>query len=109
MMSIFIRTSSIFSRHPLYSPCTYVICRLGLYFVACKRSLQQASIDICDSGVAAACRSLDICVCCQMACVRLFAQRLLHYTDQIFPVLFFFIAHLSKTLGVFVFCFVRVH
>ena len=44
MMSIFIHTSSIFSRHPLYSPCTYVICRRGLYFAACKRSLQQASI-----------------------------------------------------------------
>ena len=64
---------------------------------------------VCDGGVAADGRSLAICVSCQMACVHALVRRLLHCTEQIFPICFCFIAHLSKTVDVVIFSFVRVH
>ena len=44
-----------------------------------------------------------------MACVHALVRRLLHCTEQIFPICFCFIAHLSKTVDVVIFSFVRVH
>ena len=109
MMSIFIHTSSIFSRHPLYSPCTYVICRRGLYFAACKRSLQQASIvqfvmavwlPLVEASLFVFLARWLACSCSYSACcivqIRFFQ-------------FMFSIAHLSKTVDVVIFSFVHVH
>ena len=108
MMSIFIRTSSIFSRHALYSPCTYVICRRGLYFVACKRSLQQASIvqfvmavwlPLVQASLFVLFARWLACGCSHSVCCII---------KNMFPHSVFSIAHLPKTVGVVIFCFVRV-
>ena len=110
MMSIFIHTSSIFSRHPLYSPCTYVICRRGLYFAACKRSLQQASIvqfvmavwlPLVEASLFVFLARWLACSCSYSACCIV--------QNRFFPFSFFFIAHLSKTVDVVIFSFVHVH
>ena len=108
MMSIFMRTSSIFSRHPLYSPCTYVICRRGLYFAACKRSLQQASIvqfvmavwlPLVEASLFLFLARWLACSCSYSACCIV--------QNRFFQ--FFPIAHLSKTVDVVIFSFVHVH
>ena len=109
MMSIFIHTSSIFSRHPLYSPCTYVICRRGLYFAACKRSLQQASIVQFEMAVWLPLVEASLflflarwlaCSCSYSACC---------IVQNRFFQFMFSIAHLSKTVDVVIFSFVHVH
>ena len=102
MMSIFIHTSSIFSRHP---PCTYVICRRGLYFAACKRSLQQASIVqfVMAVWLPLVEASRFVFFARWLACACCIIQ------NRCFPFCFFFIAHLSKTVDVVIFCFVRVN
>ena len=109
MMSIFIRTSTIFTRHPLYSPCTYAICRRGLYFVACKRSLQQASIVQCVMAVWLPLveASLSVLFVRWLACGC--SHSVCCIIKNIFPHSVFPIAHLSKTVGVVIFCFARVH
>ena len=104
MMSIFIHTSSIFSRHPLYSPCTYVICRRGLYFVACKRALQQASIVKFVMAVWLPLVEASLFV----LFARWLASGCSHSVcciikNSCFPSCFLFIAHLSKTVGVMIF------
>ena len=109
MMSIFIHTSSIFSRHPLYSPCTYVICRRGLYFAACKRSLQQASIvqfvmavwlPLVEASLFLFLARWLACSCSYSACC---------IVQNRFFQFIFSIAHLSKTVDVVIFSFVHVH
>ena len=85
-------------------------CRRNLYFAACKRSLQQASIvqfvmAVCLPMVEA---SLFVFLARWLACTCWYGACCI-VQSSFFPFVFCFMAHLSKTVDVVIFSFVPVH
>ena len=85
-------------------------CCRSLYFAACKRSLQQASIvqfvmavwlPMVEASLFVFLARWLACTCWYGACCIV--------QSSFFPFVFWFIAHLSKTVDVVIFSFVPVH